>query len=574
MSKNYLETKNIKLFELLSNGKSYSVPQYQRDYSWNTDQWEDLLEDIYRLTDDDLHYMGTIVLQFSDDGKEMVIIDGQQRITTLSILIVSVISILKDLISQNIDKEENLQRIKALETYVCKQSASTLVKKPRLQLNDHNNSFFHQYVINLEILPSEVRKKSSSSNQLIYKSLVFFKEKLMEYFIQNKIEKNAEKIVAYIEMILEKICFIQIAVEDELNAYTLFETLNARGVELTATDLLKNYLFSLSDSESIKIMQIDWRDITERIKNQDMPRFLRYYINSHQDFITESQLFKTISRQIKNGAEAYSFIQNLKRFCIIYRALRDSEDDLWKEAGEFLEIKKRLEELKLFKMQQHIPLLMSAYDKIFPKKPHEFVRILEICSVIVFRYVVIGKRQTKDMEKAFNKCSIKIANEEISTAREVFENLKKLYIDDETFEKEFSSRSINFDSNPKLIYYILEKLECQFANTKNKTTGENISVEHILPKTMTEYWEQYFSFEEHEHFVSRLGNFVLLDRKVNRDLGQKDYPTKCEVFAKSPFAITSQIITNNKYREWNPQNIRKNQEIYAKHAKQIWKLSF
>lgn len=572
MSKNYLETKSVNLLELLSNGKSYSVPLYQRDYSWNQDQWEDLLEDIQRLTDDDLHYMGSIVLQFSNDGKEMIIIDGQQRITTLSILIVSVISILKDLISQNIEIEKNEQRIKALEGYICKQSASTLMKSPRLQLNDHNNSFFNQYIINLEELPKEVRKKSSTSNQLIYKALEFFKENLIRHFAQNGAERDAEKIVAYIEVILEKFCFIQIAVEDELNAYTLFETLNARGTELTATDLLKNYLFSLSDNESIKVMQKDWRNITEQIKTQDIPQFLRYYINSRQDFITQSQLFKTISKQIKNGKEAYDFIQDLKRFCIIYKALKDPEDDLWKDYGEFNEIKKRLDELKLFKMKQHISLLMSAYDKIFPKKPNEFVRILEICSIIVFRYVVIGRNQTNQMEKIFNKCSVKIYNEEITTAREVFENLKSLYVNDETFEKEFSTHSINLDSNPKLIYYILEKLEYQFAETKNKKIGENVSVEHILPKKMTEYWDQYFSSEEQDHLLSRLGNYILLNRKINKKLGQEDYPTKCKVFEKSTFAITQQVAKN--YTEWNPTNIRKNQEAYASFAKQIWRLNF
>ncbi len=108
MLQNFLDTKTIAFHEILGNGKIYKIPNFQRDYSWSEEHWEDLWNDIIELTETDIpHYMGSIVLEATTDDDVFIIVDGQQRITTLSILVLAVIGFLKQLTDQEIEIENN-----------------------------------------------------------------------------------------------------------------------------------------------------------------------------------------------------------------------------------------------------------------------------------------------------------------------------------------------------------------------------------------------------------------------------------------------------------------------------------
>ncbi|MBN2823772.1 MAG: DUF262 domain-containing protein, partial [Campylobacterales bacterium] len=148
MANNFLETKTITLGELLGNGKTYRVPPYQRDYSWDEEKWDDLFLDISDLEKSKYpHYMGAIVLQTANN-KQYSIIDGQQRITTLSIFIVAVIKLLKDLIEIGKDKDENQQRVDYFSRiFLGDIEPKQLYRVSKLELNSVNDHFFSAYVV-------------------------------------------------------------------------------------------------------------------------------------------------------------------------------------------------------------------------------------------------------------------------------------------------------------------------------------------------------------------------------------------------------------------------------------------
>ncbi|MEO1692344.1 MAG: DUF262 domain-containing protein, partial [Cyanobacteria bacterium J06631_6] len=110
---NLLDTRTTSFGDLIGNGKIYKVPDFQRDYSWKEENWEDLWQDILFLTQNDSsHYMGAIVLQNSETSdKDFTIIDGQQRLATLSIIVIAVISKIQKLIDRDIEKDANADRI-------------------------------------------------------------------------------------------------------------------------------------------------------------------------------------------------------------------------------------------------------------------------------------------------------------------------------------------------------------------------------------------------------------------------------------------------------------------------------
>ena len=109
--KQNLDTKTVTFSELIGNGRTFLVPRFQRDYSWEQDHWEDLWYDICELEIERFHFMGYVVLQKAEEEKRFVIIDGQQRFTTLSIIALAIIKILEDLVQDGIQPEENKQRI-------------------------------------------------------------------------------------------------------------------------------------------------------------------------------------------------------------------------------------------------------------------------------------------------------------------------------------------------------------------------------------------------------------------------------------------------------------------------------
>ena len=160
---------NSTLRQLLGNGLTYRVPPFQRDYSWTDDEWDDLWLDILGLFDEDgesAHYMGYLVLQ-SSDSKQFEIIDGQQRITTLSVLILAALANLKDLVAAGKDAANNQLRIDALQnSYIGYVDPVSLVARSKLELNRHNNKFYQTYLAPLAQIPARFRVALSSANSL------------------------------------------------------------------------------------------------------------------------------------------------------------------------------------------------------------------------------------------------------------------------------------------------------------------------------------------------------------------------------------------------------------------------
>ena len=149
-------TTNNTFRQLMGNGLSYRVPLFQRDYSWGPDEWDDLWQDIVALFDDDpepAHYMGYLVLQ-SADYRAFDIIDGQQRMTTLSLLMLAAASHLSDLAAPDDPGDPETRRAEQLRaSYIGYLDPVTLVSRSKLTLNRHNDSFYQNYLVPLERLP-------------------------------------------------------------------------------------------------------------------------------------------------------------------------------------------------------------------------------------------------------------------------------------------------------------------------------------------------------------------------------------------------------------------------------------
>jgi len=560
-------TENNTFRKLLGNGLTYQIPRFQRDYSWTSDEWDDLWQDIVALFETDpepAHYMGYLVLQ-SQDNKVFDIIDGQQRLTTLSVLILAALSHLEDIAAAGQDTDKNRQRITQLRnSYIGYLDPVTLVPRSKLQLNRHNNDFYQNYLVPLERIP---QRGLRASEHLLRKAFDWFKTAIKSHCGQ-----DGTTVAQFVDSLVDKLFFTVITVTDELNAFKVFETLNARGVRLSSTDLLKNYLFSVVSGESpheteLKAIEDRWERIVGVLGSESFPEFLRVYWNSRNKLARKADLFKTIRKEVQNKQSAFDLIRNLDTHARVYAALRDPQSDHWSQ-----DQRDSLLQLKLFAVRQPMSLLMAAHEAYADKGEDGFNRLLRAVSVISFRYNVVCNMQSNEQERVYNEVAVRISREKIGSKQALAE-LARVYPNDEQFKAAFADKELRTTSsrNESVVRYILFSLERHLGHTDYDPASDRYNIEHILPENPDESWQDY---DEHrdEKFIYRLGNMTLMDAKANREVGNRSYGLKQAEYAKSLFAITRRVA--EEYAEWNTDKIASRQHWMAKQATSIWRVDF
>jgi uncharacterized protein with ParB-like and HNH nuclease domain len=551
-------TSNKTYRQLMGNGLRYEIPKFQRDYTWEAEHWDDLWQDIKALlsNEDSEHYMGYLVLQTSNN-KEFHIIDGQQRLTTMSLLILSTLKCLKDLIDSSIDPENNLKRKDSLlNSYIGYVDPVTLISNNKLKLNRNSDDYYKQHLVLLKDLPL---RNTNSSEKHMRECFNWFYDRIKKEF------KTGENLAAFIDNIVDKLFFTVIEVTDQLNAFKVFETLNARGVQLSSSDLLKNYLFSVVDETKPHISEIEeleniWSKIVGKLGEQKFEDYLRYYWNSVNKSVGKKNLFKTIKSSIKSKEQVFSLIRNLNDTVDIYLAIQNPEDDFWKDKPD---VRKSLKELKLFQIRQTYSLFLSAQRNL---DVDGFKKLAKICSVISFRYNIIGGLNPNIQEDVYNTVALKIAtNKQFD-----FLDFQPIYVSDFNFENDFSTKEFkNTTRNHKIVKYILSKIEMYQFQNEIDPDSDLFTIEHILPENADDTWGN-FSFDEINRSVYRIGNLTLLEKKLNREADQKSFAEKLFFFQQSNSELTKLIPEH--FDTWNEDKIAARQRELAKHAKAIWKI--
>jgi hypothetical protein len=567
MSVTNFKTNNETYRKLMGNGLTYRIPRFQRDYSWTEVEWEDLWQDFISTMRPDgerAHYMGYLVLQ-SDDEKVFDVIDGQQRLTTISLIILAILKKYQGLISDGIDKDRNQQRLDHFRnTYIGYLDPVTYVSRAKLTLNRHNDSYYQTYIVPLQHLPLRGHR---ASEQALRKAFEWFYERVGGYLSEADGEPG-QNLALFVENLADKLFFTVITVTDELNAYKVFETLNARGVRLSATDLLKNYLFSVLHRESqnapeMTVLESRWEAIVGRLSSESFPDFLRIHWNSRHAFVRQSELFKTIRAQVKTRGSVFELIRDMDEDLDIYMSLAQPETASWTGMA-----KHHAACLRLFGVRQPLPLLLASHRKF---STADFEVILRACVVISFRYNIICGYTANEQERVYNNASEGISNVKLTNLPTVMRELSRIYPPDKAFRAAFSDKVLRTTQarNKNIAKYLLCCIEDRISNASLDPDSDALSLEHILPENPESGWDS-FSTSEVESLVYRLGNFTILRKSSNNRLGNAAFIEKKTIYAESAYMMTKKLAED--YDEWTPSRLATRQNWMAKEAQSIWRM--
>lgn len=561
---NLLKTADVTFLDLLGNGRKYRVPAFQRDYAWEEEQWEDLWSDIVELRDASggAHYMGAIVLKAMTD-RDFQIIDGQQRVATLSVLALAVIHRLGTLPASEPEHRANLDRaIQLRNRFIGEKDPASLQESSKLFLNDTDDGFYQDYLVQLRtpVNPRALPK----SNRLLWQCFQWFVQRVTALGLEGE---SLARLLS--DTVARQLLFIQITVEDDLSAYTVFETLNARCLELSSTDLLKNYLFSrVRTPTDLAALQRRWLHLIGVVKQEGFPDFLRYHLLCRDGRIRKQRLFKTVRDQVGAPADVFELMEALEKRAELFAAMDDTAHEYWTDLPA---ARPHVRDLLLFGVRQHMPLVFAAWERMAAE---DFVRVLKLLCVVAFRHTVIGGLNTNALEPAYHRAAKSLLDGQIATPAEVFRSIRDLYVDDERFVRDFAAREIETQGRrKKLAKYVLCQLEGDASGQRLNWETDAGTIEHVLPENPSSEWDESFVPERQKDFVYRLGNLVLLEPSINRDAHNAPFGRKMTLYANSAYAGT-RALSESALAEWTPAALTERQSRMALRAAHVWRSDF
>lgn len=561
-----IKTKDITIKELLTK-KEYEIPSFQRNYSWESIHTQEFLHDIIKYLQPDYttktvktdrYFLGTMVFVGGIDNESATqsVIDGQQRLTTITIIL-SVIS-----------KMFNDLKMDALSdaTYNFIVFKDDFGKEKKVLKTESSFPYFTELVQ----MKTTTKTPITEEEETIEKTYKYYSDVLSEEKIYKEIKKviNDSRIedIPYDEWLLQirgqilDSIVISINTNEEDQANAIFEILNGKGKKLSSVDLIKNKIFeeignTLNDEAKEKWQTIN-KTLTSKNKKEKMDTFFRHYWAMKYKKVGEKALYDDFQQKVirarKNPVSPSELLDDLVKQSLIYTEIMNPNLSDWKNKIEYnflIQSMKSFEEVfKVVSARIALLALINAKrnELIDHKKFKEAILFLEDFYMIFFSF--LSKRASKiekpisDFSIALSKCSNKADAHKVIQEK-LIDKLSALIeeLDMLTVEQQFTSlfyKKGNHSTNvlPKLI---LRKINCFYRKSSDYTNDS--SVEHIMNEDDT------------KDFSLNIGNLILLEQTLNTEAGSKDFADKLDSYRKSKYDEVLEFVS--KHSEWDEDDI-------------------
>ena len=538
-----MEAGRKKLSDFIKSQIKMTIPIYQRKYNWSVEECKQLFNDIETVGKNETrktYFIGSIVIKregddLTDDLTEVLLIDGQQRMTTITLIYCALCDYYKDI-------DAKLHR-NIHSNYLVNNDLDETIK---LQLIKSDNEALH-YIINSLILDKEFNLDPELSVN-IYNNYNYFKKQINE--------DNVEIIMRG----LRKLIFISIRLDPEDNPQLIFESLNSTGLDLNKNDLIRNYILMNQDAEKQKkLYENYWYEIEEGFVNEDklFDYFIRYYLSiksENGNLPTFKHLYKDFKRyaEFKDVTELVKDISKFANYFFNIKFEKEPDPDLLKAFKSFNKLE----------LNMPLPFLLEAYDdyKNADKNPEinltksDFISIINYVESYCLRRNICGI-DNRTMDKFFAKLAKEIDKKDYLNhfiAIILTEKDKTRFPTNEEIKETLITQDMYSKQSIKHILMSIEE-----SHNKEVLNIDKCTIEHIMPRKITNAWindlgENYQ--EIHEKYLHTIGNLTLTPH--NSELGVKSFEEKKHYpeygFEDSKMFLSKELC---KLDKWNDKTI-------------------
>ncbi|OFG35373.1 hypothetical protein BJM59_10860 [Listeria monocytogenes] len=534
----------------------YKIPNYQREYSWEETELEDLWMDLSQIINGETesHFFGQIVIHVEKKEKAKLIIDGQQRTSTAVIFLAAMRDLFTEIYNAGWDDAQfDAQDIttKFIGRYTQTRDERKLI------LGENDKSYFSNRIQSVSSEQLGLQKETKSQKRINFAYNYFYKKLEEEINSSDFLEDKYDLLKTFFSTFTEKCSVMFVETDDFNEAFIIFETLNARGKDLETADLLKNHLFKVANKKVGEVKK-NWKQMLEFIGTVDTTKYIRHFWNSQNVFIREKDLYKEIRKKITTQFEAIIFIDDLVRLSEVYGGMKNPAEDNFFETDS----QQVLNDLKRLGAKSFYPIILAMVKKDYG--PSEIYEVLSAIEVLVVRNFVISGLVANKYETEFSKIAFKIYQEEVDSVTEIINLIRTNIIADDVFLNNFSS----FKTTNKLrLRYILKKINDSYSKEIAVLNDNNkIHLEHIMP-IKADGWD--IIKEEHEEYLWKIGNLTLLGSEYNKKSTNKIFNDKKDIYEYSEVQLTRKLLD---YDEWNIDVIKERQVELAELAVNIWKV--
>jgi uncharacterized protein with ParB-like and HNH nuclease domain len=562
--------------------QAYEIPAYQRDYSWDTEQWEQMWNDLSDFKNNAVeeHFLGPLIVTPSEEGGDTFeVIDGQQRLTTLQIII----AIIRDCWIQMGDKSISKSGVSVPNKQMTAELIYSLTPAVRHNFtpNKHLKKIFRDFV---QTAHNEKGRKFFDNKEELadyqYSDRASEAVRAYKFFYSRIIALGEEDLRKFEEYLLQNVRLLKVTAGGSSNAFLLFETLNYRGLELTQTDLVKSYLFSriLTDDTQDRYVN-EWDLVVDNIGGKSPDLFLRHYLLLYNKKVLKRDIYAEIKAKYKTREQAIAFVDDLARFSRLYSYLvREIEFE-----GQNKEILNALfDDLALLNVDTQNIYLLAILFQFYSKKTDVDLEKIEnaarLSETLSFRWITCG-RNAQDLETIYQEAASMVMDEE--TPDDNFEEAQKLILSKLPSDQEFKSALQNaiIKSNRRG-QYILRKIdEWQNGDASSYVLMEanKLHLEHIAPQRPSpdSDWKAKMKGElNYREIIYRIGNMMLLRDRVNKSVSNLSFEKKLAKYEaqnrKSKMTLPTLSRDALEYKTWDQGAVLERSQQIAVIATEVW----
>lgn len=600
--------KNRTFLELFDNKISFQIPFFQRAYSWQREQWKQLLEDIEEQIIGEVseqiyhdvihnkfdihnqkdylfeheHYFGAIVvlekINNDPDLKCFDVIDGQQRITTVYLLLAIIADIIENRLDKSNEEKDFLTNLKSLIVNDVK-SGNDDYRKLKLNSNKGDRYPTYQRIFkenpDSELFALDLQLYNKANNQI---------DALWDYgFKKLKSKSNSElKIIS--EAILKGLKIVWIPLNSEKDdPQAIFEGLNDKGMPLSAIELLCSYIFKPLIDEKTKIHEKihneKWLKTIKKLGNEsEFESYLRNYFSIGQrKMIGKGRRlythFKSTYKKLEKD-DSLNHLEAISKNSDFYLMITKCEEARHKHQNEA--ISKKIKQINMTEMTSCYPFLLALLIENSNQKvsDNELLVILDTLLNLLVRRKICELKTTK-YDVFFPDLIDKIINEPDKN-KEFFSLIQKegLFVSNQEFEESIINKPLYKQPQLEFARMVLQDIDKALQDHGQLPDYSTIStIEHILPQTLDDEWKEYLGVESKDLNLDRIknsiGNLCLVSRQANSTVGQNPFEKKINVY--TDVSSLTRDIKGRINQKWNMDAIKERSKFLSHYALQIWK---